>query len=115
MEDLSMDPIARDGKCHIFLLQFQQATFYSYLLKILTPMAEQIPGAGLPEGINLVRGTYNLWVLSMELVSYQPPGILNFELAPRFSENLCTPADALSQRLHRHMQLTNKIKKKIGM
>lgn len=76
-------------------------------------MAEQIPGAGLPEGINLVRGTYNLWVLRMELVSYQPPGILNFELTPRFSENLCTPADALSQRLHRHMQLTNKIKKKL--
>jgi len=29
MKGLSMDPIPWDGNCQIFLLQFQQTTFYS--------------------------------------------------------------------------------------
>jgi hypothetical protein len=31
-----------------------------------------------------------LWVCSMELASYHPPGVSNFEVASRFLEDFCT-------------------------
>ena len=40
--------------------------------------------------LNLVGGAYDLWVLVEETGSCHSPGAWNFQLAPRFIENLCT-------------------------
>lgn len=59
------------------------------LLKYLTRVT-QIPGASSPRQLNFVwLGLIPyMWVLSMKL----HVTLVNFEVAARFLENLCTPA-----------------------
>ena len=44
-----------------------------------------------------------LWVRSVELASCRPSGVSNFELAPRFLENLCTLGLSHTKRAQRRL------------
>jgi hypothetical protein len=39
----------------------------------------------------LIGSALHMWVLGMELLSFQPRRVLDSEIFPRFLENLCTP------------------------
>jgi len=50
----------------------------------------QIPGTRSTRQLILFGGFQYLWVLSIAVASCHPSGIQNFNVAPRFLENLCT-------------------------
>ena len=61
-------------------------------LVILCTVGTQIPSASWRRGIISVLWRQCVWALGMKLVSCHTSGAWNFEVAPRFLENLCYPA-----------------------